>query len=148
MTWKELESAGRAAPHRTSRRELDDLREAVQRNLHDAAVPGISADNSFGMAYEGALLACKMTIACSGYRIKGPGAHQASFVALELAMGEDEAAAAKYFERCQRKRNDISYERAGIVSQLEAKEILDEAVRLRDRVETWIAKRYAAQRKK
>jgi len=142
MTWKEIEAQGRAARHKTSRKELDDLREAAERNLRDAALPNLSADNSFGMAYEGALLISKIAIACVGYRVKGPGAHQTTFLGLELALGENASDASKYFERCRRKRNDLSYERAGIVSALEAEEILREAALLRDQVEAWISEHH------
>src|SRR5436309_2184642 len=106
MTWRKLEAAGRVAPHRTSTRELADLREAAERNLRDAALPGLSVDNSFGVAYEAALLVSKMAIACAGYRVKGLGAHETTFIALELSLGSDVSTAARYFERCRRKRND------------------------------------------
>ncbi len=142
MTWRELEDQGRAARHVTSKRELDDLRAVVDRNLRDAAIAGISPDNSLGLACEAALLAAKMAIACAGYRVKGAGAHQATFTGLELALGRRASRAAAYFERCRRKRNDLSYERASLVSRIEAKEILREAARLRDDVEAWIAERH------
>src|SRR3970040_484135 len=99
MTWKELEAQGRAEPHRTTRNELEALRGAIARNLHDAAVRSVSADNRFGLPYEAALLLSKMAIACAGFRIKGPGAHATAFQALELAMGSGVAAQVDYFDR-------------------------------------------------
>ena len=54
----------RGAP--TSKQELDDLRNAVDRNLRDAAIPQLSADNRFGVAYEAALLLGKIAVACAG----------------------------------------------------------------------------------
>ncbi|TMQ70983.1 MAG: hypothetical protein E6K80_06865 [Candidatus Eisenbacteria bacterium] len=94
------------------------------------------------MAYESAVLVSKMAIACAGYRVKGLGAHEATFIGLELALGPGVSAVAKYFDRCRRKRNDLTYERAGIVSAFETQEILREATRLRDRVEAWISEHH------
>ena len=142
MTWERLEAEGRAVRHTTSKRELDDLRGASERNLRDAALPSLSADNRFAMAYESAVLVSKMAIACAGYRVKGLGAHEATFIGLELALGPGVSAVAKYFDRCRRKRNDLTYERAGIVSAFETQEILREATRLRDRVEAWISEHH------
>src|SRR6266496_2401381 len=132
MTWKKLEEEGRVARHKTSKKELDDLRGAAERKLRDAALEGLSADTSYCVAYEAALLFSKMALACAGYRVKGLGAHEATFVALDLALGPSASGAAKYFDRCRRKRNDLTYERAGIVSTMEVQEILREAARLRD----------------
>ena len=56
MTWKDLLDKNLAERHKTSTEELADLRNAVERNLDDAAVSQLSADNRFGLAYEGALL--------------------------------------------------------------------------------------------
>ena len=143
MTWQELEAQDRVSRHKTSRGELDSLREAVARNLADAAIPSLSADNRFGLAYEAALLVGKMAVACAGYRVRGAAAHQTTFVALELAVGREVSEPARYFERCRRKRNQLGYEGSGIASGTEAREILEEAARLRDRVESWIKAHHA-----
>jgi hypothetical protein len=140
MTWSELEEKGRVSRHQTSREELDGLRKAIARNLDDAGLAGLSPDNRFGLAYEAALLASKMAMACAGYRARGASAHQTTFVGLELALGQEVSRAAQYFERCRRKRNQLSYEGAGIAGGSEAQEILVEAARLRDTVEAWISK--------
>lgn len=47
MTWQQLQNANRVRPHRTSKRELDDLRTVIERDLHDAGIAGLSADRSF-----------------------------------------------------------------------------------------------------
>lgn len=55
MTWQEFLADGRAEKHAASRRELDELRNVVRRNLNDASIHRVSADNRFGIAYEAAL---------------------------------------------------------------------------------------------
>jgi hypothetical protein len=142
MTWKELLTANRVDNHTTSRQELDDLRRAVSRNLHDAAVPGLSADNKFGLAYEAGLLLAKMAVACAGYRVKGQGAHQTTFTSLKLAIGSSITETASYLDRCRRKRNEISYDTAGLVSDTEAEELLKEVKQFQINIESWIAENY------
>ena len=44
MTWKKLLGGHDVQPHRTSKKELDDMRALVARDLADATVVGLSAD--------------------------------------------------------------------------------------------------------
>ena len=69
MSWKRLLADGGVLPQKASKTELDRLRGAIERNLRDAALPDLSADNKFGMAYEAALLTAKMAVAVAGYRV-------------------------------------------------------------------------------
>lgn len=144
MTWKELLDANRVEKHTTSRQELDDLRKAITRNIHDAAITGLSADNKFGLAYETGLLLAKMAVACAGYRVKGQGAHQSTFISLKIAVGAAINETASYLDRCRRKRNEISYDTAGLVSDTEAEELLSNVEEFRIVVEAWIASNHAS----
>lgn len=142
MTWQELLVDGHAERHTTNRRELDELRSVVARNLADAAIPNLSADNRFGLAYEAALQYARMAIACAGYRIKGTSAHRTTFDALELAMGSRVSRAASYFDRCRRKRNTLSYDMAGVATDTEVREIIRETRSFGESVESWIVGRH------
>ena len=142
MTWEKFLATNRIERHTTSKQELDDLRAAVKRNLHDSAIKDLSADNKFGLAYEAALLLAKIVLACSGYRAKGFGGHQTTLTALKLAMGPSMAKTATYLDRCRRKRNDLSYDMAGIITDAEAAEVLRQASKLNKTVEDWIGKNH------
>ncbi len=122
---------------------MDDLRKAVFRNLHDADLPGLSADNKFGLAYEAGLLLAKMAVACAGYRVKWQGAHQTTFASLKLAIGSSIVEMASYLDRCRRKRNEISYDTAGLVSDTEAEELLAKLKEFQNVIEAWIAENHA-----
>lgn len=113
----------------------------MERNLKDAAVAGLSADNRFGLAYEAAMLLAKMAIASAGYRVRGFGGHYTTFEALELALADHTANFAAYFDRCRRKRNTLSYDAAGVVTDTEASEILVQAKAFRVAVDTWLKAR-------
>ncbi len=141
VTWNRLCADRRAEPHEATSQEFLALRGVIERNLADASLAGLSADNRFGLGYEAALLIAKMAIACAGYRVKGPEAHATTFQALALAMGPAVSKEVAYFDRCRRKRNVLSYEFAGAASESEAAEILRRARRLWEGVEAWIARR-------
>ena len=142
MSWKSLEHQGRIERHKTSKIELDELRLAIERNLRDAALPGLSADNRFGLTYEAALLLARMAALCAGYRPKGLGAHETTFLTLELTLGPSAARMGKYLNKCRRKRNELSYEAAGIATDSEADELTREVTRLRSSVEAWISEKH------
>jgi hypothetical protein len=125
--------------HTTSKPELDALRSVVERDLRDAALPGLSEDRRFATAYNAALQLAKMAAACAGYRVSGLGAHQTSFEAAELALGSSVSNLTAYFETCRRKRNALDYDMAHIISDSEATEILEKTAEFRREVEGWIA---------
>jgi hypothetical protein len=99
----------------------------------------VSDDNRYGTAYEAALIAAKMAVACAGYRVRGEGAHETCFQALELAVGPSAARYARFFQQSRRIRHEISYERAGVVEPGEVAEIIEQARLLQELVEAWIA---------
>jgi len=130
-------------PHKTSAKEIEDLRQLVARDLADAAIEELSADRRFATAYNAVLQLSKMAIACDGYRVaSGAGHHQKSFEAVKDALGKAGEALADYFETCRRKRNHIDYDASEVVTETEAEEILKKAREFQEMVEEWIAKRH------
>ncbi len=68
-----------------------------------------------------------MVVRASGYRVKAAGgAHYSTFVALAAADSKSFAKYAAYFNTCREKRNTLSYELAGVVTDSEAEELLRE----------------------
>lgn len=128
--------------HRTSRKELDKLRAVISRDLADASLKGASADRRFATAYNAALQAAKMAIACAGYRVVAAGHHRISFDVVKLALGRAADPHSDYFDRCRRKRNVIDYDDAFVATETEATEILTKAKEFADVVEQWIAKNH------
>ena len=138
MSWRQLLNSQRIRVHTTSKQEVDGLRSVIERDLRDATIPALSADRRFATAYNAALQSSHIAIAAAGYRVRGEGAHQTSFEALELAVGSTVSALAAYFELCRRKRNTLDYDMANVISETEAEEVLKQATELRDKVEAWI----------
>ncbi len=51
MSWKKLLAESKVHAHKTSRKELDDLRAVIVRDLEDAAIQELSDDRRFATAY-------------------------------------------------------------------------------------------------
>ena len=128
--------------HKTSKKELDKLRAVIARDFADASLNCVSADRRFATAYNAALQAAKMGIACAGYRVVGAGHHRISFEVVKLAMGKAADPYSDYFDRCRRKRNVIDYDDAFVATETEAKEIVTKAKEFVEVIEQWIAKNH------
>lgn len=87
-----------------------------------------------------------MAIACAGYRIAtGVGHHQKTFEAVKMALGTNSAEMlADYFETCRRKRNNIDYDAAEVVTETEAQELSEKAREFQTLIEDWISKYHPA----
>ena len=136
MTWTSLLANKEAQKHKTSKKELDNMRALIARDLADAVIAGLSADRRFATAYNAALQAANMAIACAGYRIMSKvGHHRASLESTELVLDKSVHNYADYFETCRRKRNTIDYTFSNVATETEAKEILVQAKRFYGEVE-------------
>ena len=144
MTWTELLARHDVQRHRTSKNELDNYRALIARDLADAAVSGLSDDRKFATAYNAALQAANMAIACAGYRVtaKTGGHHRISFESIKLVLGAGAALYADYFETCRRKRNVIDYTGSSVATETEAEEILAKAAEFYAFIEKWIGSRF------
>jgi hypothetical protein len=66
VTWTQLLASGAIKRHKTSKKELDSIREIVERDLADASLPALSTDLRFATAYNAALQTAKMALGCAG----------------------------------------------------------------------------------
>ena len=144
VTWTQLLANKEVQRHKTSKNELDKLRAVISRDLADAALRGVSTDRRFATAYNAALQAAKMAIACAGYRVMGAGHHRISFEVVKLAIGKAAAPYSDYFDRCRRKRNVIDYDDAFVATETEATEIVTKAKEFSGILEQWIATNHPA----
>jgi hypothetical protein len=144
VSWKHLLAKSEVKAHQTSKQELDNIRSLIARDLADASLPGLSADRRFATAYNAALQASKICIACSGYRVTAKAGHHAvTFEAASLAIGTKISVYTDYFDTCRRKRNVIDYDNSSVATETEAKELLQKAKQFNTLVEKWVAVNYA-----
>ena len=141
MSWESLLHAQRIKRHKTSRQELADLRNVVER---DCGTRGLKF-------YRLTAVSPLPTTPCSNWQ-KWPSPVQAIVspiwgtirrpLALELAMGRSVSDLAAYFDTCRRKRNQVDYDLAHAVTETEMEELIENAKEFRRLVEQWISKHY------
>ena len=104
MTWKSLLANKEAQKHKTSKKELDNMRALIARDRADASLAGLSADRRFATAYNAALRAANIPIACAGYRIVSKvGHYRVSLESTKRVLGKTAHKYADYFETCRGK---------------------------------------------
>ncbi len=144
MTWQDLLNAQRVRAHRTSAREIHDLRAVVERDLADSKIRELSDDRRFATAYNAVLQLTKIVLACEGYRVMGLGHHQTTFQALELALGPSVIPFSAYFEQCRRQRNQVDYDMANVATEADADLLIQKAEDFQKIVEAWIRSHHPA----
>jgi len=129
-------------PHKTSKEEIRDLLQIVDRDLQDSQSKELSDDWKFGIAYNAALKLCTILLYASGYRPEKNLAHYRTLQSLPLILGKEHSGSADYLDTCRTKRNQTEYDFAGGISKDEAKELFQFTKELRAEVLSWIRKRH------
>ena len=123
--------------------EIQQLFQVVDRDLGDALVTGLSADGCFQHAYDAALQLCMIALRASGYRVrKGQGHHKYGIDSLRYTLGNQWAEMSNHIERCSRLRGQAMYDRIGVVSEADARGLIDAASQLRTDVIDWLTSRH------
>ena len=128
---------GWLSEHETSPQEIRDLLAVVDRDLRDCRTSGLSADWRLAIAYNAALQAAKAALAACGYRATRESLHYRVIQSLELTINA-ETNLVDRLDMFRRKRNAIEYDRAGMVSEQEVKEMIAVATEVGDRVRSWL----------
>ena len=128
--------------HRTSPQEIADLLGVADRDVRDAAVKDLSEDSQLAIGYNAALQCATTALAACGYRAARDAHHYRVIQSLGHTIGA-EANLVAQLDAFRKKRNVGDYERAGLVSETEAREMLALARTLRKRVEGWLRKNHS-----
>jgi hypothetical protein len=122
----------------SSPREIRDLLSVVSRSLTDAKVEVISDDLRFQTAFNAALNSANIALRASGYRTRVQlGHHQKIVESLELTVQADAKTIRKLLV-FSRKRNAISYDVAGSVTQQDLQQMIKVADELQKTVTDWL----------
>ena len=139
MSLKNWLNNGWLTEHRTSTQEITSLLAVADRDLADCRTSGLSSDWQLNIAYNAALQAATAALAASGYRAVREAHHYRIIQSLAHTIKTD-ANLITLLDRFRKKRNISGYELSGMVSDQEAKEMMDLATRLRQNVEEWLRK--------
>jgi hypothetical protein len=127
--------------HATSSQEIADLLRISDRDVTACQVPGLPADWRLAIAYNAGLQAATAALAAAGYRASRDNHHYRVIQSLEFTVAT-ERRVIDTFDGFRKKRNSSSYDSAGAVSDREATEMLNLAVRLRQDVESYLRRKY------
>jgi hypothetical protein len=127
--------------HRPDRRETRELLGISERDITDAQAKEISTDTRLNLAYNAALQLAIAALAAIGYRASHEAHHYRSIQSLAFTINAS-TDLVDQLDTFRKKRNISDYERAGAVSDQEAKEMLILAKKLREMVTAWLKKKY------
>jgi hypothetical protein len=143
MSLSDWERNGWLTRHQTSRHEIRDLLQVVERDLADSAAEGLSADWRMNIAYNAALQAATAALAAAGYRASRDSHHYRVIQSLSETVGADGSVVAT-FDAFRKKRNITGYERIGLVSDADAEAMRALAIKLRDEVIAWLKRHHSS----
>ena len=126
--------------HKTSPQEIEDLFRIVDRDLEDCEVTRLSPDWKFNIAYNAALQCAKAALATAGYRPTRESHHYRLIHSLAYTIQAEDKLIIQ-LDMFRKKRNISDYMRAGEISDLEVRELIALAKKLRHRVKEWITVR-------
>jgi len=127
--------------HQTSPQEITDLLSVADRDLHNCQTAGLSPDWKLNIAYNAALQIATAALAAAGYRAARDAHHYRVIQSLAYTIRAD-ARLITQFDGFRKKRNISDYERAGVVSDQEVKEMAILAGNLRASVIKWLRTNY------
>ena len=123
--------------HRPSAREIANLLHICDRDLEKCQIADLGPDWRLSIAHNAALQAASAALAATGYRTRKEGQHYRVIQSLVFTINTDPAII-KQLDKFRQKRNISDYERAGLVTEQEAEEMVTLAKQLRDGVEQWL----------
>jgi hypothetical protein len=123
--------------HRPTASETQDLLTLVARDLADSELPALSPDWRLNIAYNAALQAATAALAACGYRAVREAHHYRTLQSLAHTIAAPPGLVAR-LDLVRKKRNHSGYERAGTVSEHEAREVADLARDVGKRVREWL----------
>jgi hypothetical protein len=137
MTLQNWLEYGWLRAHKSSKKEISDLFQIIDRDLQDAA-GDISTDWRFGIAYNAALKLCTILLYAEGYRPEKSLQHFRTIQALPLILGKRHEQDAKYLDTCRNKRNVAEYDYVGGITKDDVAELVGYVNELRDEVLLWL----------
>ena len=141
MSLRDWLENGWLTEHQTSPQEIADLLSVADRDLDDCQTAGLSPDWRLNIAYNAALQIATAALAAIGYRAARSAHHYRVIQSLAYTIGADAKLIAQ-LDGFRKKRNISDYERAGMVSEQEVKEMVTLAENLRASVRKWLHTNY------
>jgi hypothetical protein len=138
MSLLNLLAIGRLQPHQPDAAGIAKLLQAARRNLADAHVAQVSADNRFDAAYKSIMQCAMLGLWANGYRTSTsqPGHHQTAIQSLGLTMAVAQPEII-VLDALRRQRNVSDYE-GDPVSTATLQACIVQAAQLLSHAENWL----------
>ena len=143
MSLQDWANNGWLRAHATSKSEILQLIEIVNRDLKDAQQRGLSADWRFGIAYNAGLKLCTILLYSEGFRPEKTLAHYRTLQALPMILGPEKEDDADYLDTCRTKRNTVEYDYVGGAMNSDADELIAFVMKLKIEVLDWLKQNHA-----
>ena len=128
MEYDELLKSGRIRKEKVSRLEVERAVERAARDLQTAReLIERDLDWSFAVAYDAVLQASRAYMFAQGFRPASSESHKNTLAFMRLALGKEYEELMTYFDRVRNKRHQAIYETAGLITDTEARNILEKA---------------------
>ena len=128
MEYDELLNSRRIRREEVSHVEVEHALERAERDLQTArTLIEQDRDWGFAVAYDAVLQASRAYMFAQGFRPASNESHKNTFAFMRLAMGKDYEELMTYFDRMRNKRHQAIYEIAGLITETEARNILEKA---------------------
>ncbi len=138
MTLQDWLSNGWLKQHTTSRQEIGDLLDKVDRDISEAAKDEITLDWRLVIAYNACLGCATIALRASGYRMPGgAGQHYRTIQSLRFTIDPDSDIIIS-LEAISKKRAIVSYDAAGTITEAEVEEARQLAEDLRELLKQWL----------
>ena len=124
-------------PHETNVGEISKLLSIVDRDLLEARRV-TSQDWQFSIAYSAALKLCTILLYAAGYRAGSNGRHYYTIQSMPFILGEAYRNSAAYLDTCRKKRNTVTYDTVGVVTEDDIRELIAFTESLRTDVIQWL----------
>lgn len=114
---------------KVSQGEIDRALDRAERDLITSRkIMAEDWDWGFAVAYNAVLQASRAYMFSEGFRPSASNGHKNTFAFMMQALGKDFEDMISYFDRMRNKRNVAIYDVAGIITETEAKALLEKAV--------------------
>ena len=123
--------------HRPSAGEIAELLHICDRDLEKVKIVELGPDWRLSIAHNAAVQTAKAALAAVGYRARKEGQHYLLLQSLAFTI-KTAPTIIDQLDKFRQKRNISDYERAGLVTEQEAEEMIALAKQLRDDVEKWL----------
>ncbi len=109
----------------------DEVRRALERAERDLRTAKMimaeDHDWGFAVAYNAVLQSSRAYMFAQGYRPASREGHKNTLDFMRLALGKRHEQVIGYFDRMRKKRNQVIYDIAGLISETEAENLLSRA---------------------